>query len=118
MAGVALTGLCGLALIGSALYLGLDGQSNFAQAPELAAAARKDASQRESVSSGKGDRLVRPVDIVAAKHSFKSPMTIKVGDKEILRARPFTLLSPRKETSIPSRSRPPTIPKSFSPAAT
>jgi murein DD-endopeptidase MepM/ murein hydrolase activator NlpD len=99
MAGVALTGLCGLALIGSALYLGLDGQSNFAQAPELAAAARKDASQRESVSSGKGDRLVRPVDIVAAKHSFKSPMTIKVGDKEILRARPFTLLSTTLATS-------------------
>jgi murein DD-endopeptidase MepM/ murein hydrolase activator NlpD len=99
MLGVALTGFCGFALIGSALYLGLDGQSNFAQAPEFAAAPRRDPSQPESVSSGKGDRLVRPVDIVAAKHAFKSPMTVKVGDKEILRARPFTLLSTTLTTS-------------------
>ena len=36
LAGVALSGLCGLALIGSALYLDLDRQSNFAEAPEIA----------------------------------------------------------------------------------
>ena len=93
MFGVALTGLSGLALIGSALYLGLDRESNFAEAPEFAAPPRKEAAQGESVNPGKGDRLVRPIDIVAAKHSFKAPTTIKVGDKEVLRARPFTLLS-------------------------
>ena len=93
MFGVALTGLSGLALIGSALYLGLDRQSNFAEAPEFAAPPRKEAAQGESVNPGKGDRLVRPIDIVAAKHAFKAPTTIKVGDKEVLKARPFTLLS-------------------------
>jgi len=93
MFGVALTGLSGLALIGSALYLGLDRESNFAEAPEFAAPPRKEAAQGESVSPGKGDRLVRPIDIIAAKHSFKSPMTIKVGDREVLKGRPFTLLS-------------------------
>jgi len=93
MFGVALTGLSGLALIGSALYLGLDRESNFAEAPEFAAPPRKEAAQGESVNPGKGDRLVRPIDIVAAKHSFKAPTTIKVGDKEVLKARPFTLLS-------------------------
>ena len=91
--GVALTGLCGVALIGSALYLDLDRQSTFAEPPEFAAPPRKDSAQAESVSPGKGDRLVRPVDIVAAKQSFKSPMTIKIGDKEVVKARPFTLLS-------------------------
>jgi murein DD-endopeptidase MepM/ murein hydrolase activator NlpD len=91
--GVALTGLSGVALIGSALYLDLDRQSNFAEPPEFAAPPRKEAAQAESVSTGKGDRLVRPVDIVAAKQSFKSPMTIKIGDKEVVKARPFTLLS-------------------------
>ena len=93
MIGVALTGLSGFALIGSALYLGLDRESNFAAAPEFAAPPRKEAAESERVSPGKGDRLVRPIDIVAAKHSFKSPMTIRVGDKEVLKARPFTLLS-------------------------
>jgi murein DD-endopeptidase MepM/ murein hydrolase activator NlpD len=94
MFGVALTGLSGLALIGSALYLGLDRESNFAEAPEFAAPLRKEAApQGESVSAGKGDRLVRPIDIVAAKHSFQAPQTIRVGDKEVLKSRPFTLLS-------------------------
>jgi murein DD-endopeptidase MepM/ murein hydrolase activator NlpD len=93
MFGVALTGLSGLALLGSALYLDLDRQSTFAQAPELASPPRKDSVLGESVNSGKGDRLVRPVDIVAAKQSFKVTMPIKVGDKEVLKARPFTLLS-------------------------
>lgn len=93
MLGVALTGFSGLALIGSALYLDLDRQSNFAQAPEFANAPRKEAPEEATVNPGKGDRLVQPVDIVAAKQSFKSIMTIKIGDKEVLKARPFTLLS-------------------------
>ena len=93
MLGVALTGLSGAALIGSALYLALDRESNFAEAPEFAGAPRRDAAETEGVNPGKGDRLVRPVDIVAAKQTFRSPMTIKIGDKEVLKARPFTLLS-------------------------
>jgi len=93
MLGVALTGLSGAALIGSALYLALDRQSNFAEAPEFASAPRRDAPEAQGVNPGKGDRLVRPVDIVAAKQTFRSPMTIKIGDKEVLKARPFTLLS-------------------------
>src|SRR5450631_604001 len=53
--GVALTGLSGMALIGSALYLGFDQQSNFAQSPEIAAAARRDSGGEEGVNPGKGD---------------------------------------------------------------
>ena len=92
LAGVALAGLCGLALIGSALYLDLDRQSTFAEAPEFAVG---DASRKrepfEGVNPGKGDRLVRPIDIVAAKQTFKAPTTIKIGDKEVVKARPFTI---------------------------
>ena len=36
---------------------------------------------------------MRPVDIVADKQSYKLTMTVKVGDKEVLKARPYTLLS-------------------------
>ncbi len=93
IAGVALTGLCGLALIGTALYLDLDRQSNFAQAPEFATPPHRGGAEAESVNPGKGDRLVRPVDVVAAKQTFKSTTAIKVGDKEVLKARPYTLLS-------------------------
>ena len=92
MFGVALTGLCGIALIGSALYLDLDRQSNFAKGPEFVGS-RRDAEGSESVNEGKGDRLVRPVDIVAAKQDFRVTTPIKIGDKEVLKARPYTLLS-------------------------
>ena len=90
-AGVALSGLSGLALIGAALYLDLDRQSNFAEAPEFAGLAHRE--EAEGVNPSKGDRLVRPIDVVAAKQTYKVPTTIKIGDKEVVRSRPFTLLS-------------------------
>jgi murein DD-endopeptidase MepM/ murein hydrolase activator NlpD len=93
LAGVALAGLCGLSLIGTALYLDLDRQSTFAQAPEFAVSTHRETAAEQGVNPGKGDRLVRPVDIVAAKQTFKAPTTIKIGDKEVIKARPFTILS-------------------------
>ena len=92
VAGVTLSGFCGLALIGSALYLDLDRQSSFAARPEFVAATQP-SEGGEHVSTGKGDRLVRPVDIVAAKQDYQVSQPIKIGDKEIVKARPYTLLS-------------------------
>jgi murein DD-endopeptidase MepM/ murein hydrolase activator NlpD len=92
LAGAALTGLSGVTLIGAALYFDLDSQPNFAEAPELAVASSSAAPQEEGVSSGKGDRLLRPVNIVSDKQSYKVPTTIKVGDKELVKARAFTRL--------------------------
>jgi len=88
--GVALTGISGMMLVGSALYLGFDQQSNFAQAPEIAAAARRDNVGEPGVNPGKGDRLVRPIDIVAARQTYKAPTTIHIGDKEVVKLRAFT----------------------------
>jgi murein DD-endopeptidase MepM/ murein hydrolase activator NlpD len=93
VAGVTLSGLVGLALIGSALYLDLDRQSYFAARPEFAPAANAPEEGGARVSQGKGDRLVRPVDIVAAKQDYQVSQPIRVGDKEIVKARPYTLLS-------------------------
>jgi murein DD-endopeptidase MepM/ murein hydrolase activator NlpD len=93
VAGVTLSGLCGLALIGSALYLDLDRQSYFAALPEFVAAPQPEGPGGERVNTGKGDRLVRPVDIVAARQNFQVTQPIKIGDKEIVKSRPYTLLS-------------------------
>jgi murein DD-endopeptidase MepM/ murein hydrolase activator NlpD len=92
LVGASLTGLCGVTLIGAALYLDLDSQYDFAEAPEFAALARPAESQEEGVNPTKGDRLLRPVDIVSDKQTFKVPTTIKVGDKELVKARPYTRL--------------------------
>jgi murein DD-endopeptidase MepM/ murein hydrolase activator NlpD len=91
LAGASLAGLCGATLIGAALYLDFDSQYDFAEAPEFAASARP-ADSEGGVNPSKGDRLLRPVDIVADKQIFKAPTIIKVGDKEVVKARPFTRL--------------------------
>ncbi len=92
LTGAALTGLCGVALIGAALYFDLDSQYDFAEAPEFAAPAAPSDSQEEGVSPGKGDRLLRPVDIVSDKQTYRVPTPIKVGDKEVVKTRAFTRL--------------------------
>jgi murein DD-endopeptidase MepM/ murein hydrolase activator NlpD len=88
--GAVLTGLCGVSLIGSALYLDLDRQSNFAEAPELAASPRPPGSQEAGVNPGKSDRLVRPVDVVAEKQTYRAATTIRIGDKDVVKTRSFT----------------------------
>ena len=92
LAGATLAGLCGVTLIGAALYLDLDSQYDFAEAPEFAAPTQPADSQEGGVNPSKGDRLLRPVDIVSDKQTFKAPTIIKVGDKEVVKARPFTRL--------------------------
>ena len=89
LAGATLTGLCGVTLIGAALYFDLDSQYEFAEEPEFATVA---APADEGVNPGKGDRLLRPVDIISDKQTYKVPTTIKVGDKEVVKARAFTRL--------------------------
>ena len=88
--GAVLTGLCGVSLIGSALYLDLDRQSNFAEAPELAAPPRHEGAQETGVNPGKSDRLVRPVDVVADKQTYRAATTIRIGDKDVVKSRSFT----------------------------
>jgi murein DD-endopeptidase MepM/ murein hydrolase activator NlpD len=92
LAGAALTGLSGVALIGAALYFDLDSQYNFAEAPELAIGPVPSDSEEEGASLARGDRLLRPVDIVSDKQTYKVPTTIKVGDKELVKPRAFTRL--------------------------
>jgi murein DD-endopeptidase MepM/ murein hydrolase activator NlpD len=81
-----------MTLIGAALYLDLDSQYDFAEAPEFAVSTLPAESQSGGVNPSKGDRLLRPVDIVSDKQTFKAPTIIKVGDREMVKARPFTRL--------------------------
>jgi murein DD-endopeptidase MepM/ murein hydrolase activator NlpD len=90
LGGEVLAGLFGAALLSGALYLEFDRQSDFAEAPEMAAPSKASGDQQAAVNPGKGDRLVRPVDIVAARQTFRAPVTIKVGDKETIKLRSFT----------------------------
>lgn len=88
--GTVLTGLAGTGLIGAAIYAALDRQPNFAEAPVAAGPARRDAVTGDLVNPRKGDRLVKPVDIVAGKQTFRTPTTTTVGDREVVRTRSFS----------------------------
>ncbi len=87
-AGTVLTGLSGGALIGAAIYASLGGQSFIAEPPSLAP--RKEIALDFGVNQHKGDRLIKSVDIVAEKQTFRAPTAIKVGDKEVMKIHTFT----------------------------
>ena len=93
LCGTVLTGFAGALLIGAAIYAALGRQSNFAEAPQLASPVRRDAAAGEQINPRKGDRLLKSVDLVAAKQSFRTPTTISVGDREVVRVRGFTRIS-------------------------
>ncbi|ACB94072.1 M23 family metallopeptidase [Beijerinckia indica] len=96
LAGTILTGLSGAGLIGAAIYAAFDHQSHFAEAPMLAAPPHRETAQESGINGRKGDRLVKSVDIVAAKQSFRAPMTLKIGEKEVVKTHSFT----RVETTL------------------
>jgi murein DD-endopeptidase MepM/ murein hydrolase activator NlpD len=88
LCGTILTGLAGAALISAATYAALDRQSNFAEAPLPASPLHKEADS--GVNPQKGDRLVKSIDIVADKQTFKASTTIKMADKEVVKVHSFT----------------------------
>ncbi len=93
LAGTGLTGLIGAGLLGGALYAAFDREANFAEAPTRALLARKEPTESSGVNPIKGDRIVKSVDIIAAKQTFKTPTAIKIGDHEVVRNRSFTRVS-------------------------
>src|SRR5262249_52963271 len=84
---------------GSAIYAALDRQPNFAETPEFAQTTRKDDATGELVNPGKSDALIKSVDVVADKQSFRAPTTILIGDKSVVRIRSFTHVSTPLETA-------------------
>ena len=84
-----LVGVAGAAMIGAAIYAALDRQAPVIQAPEYTAAVPDQPSDAD-VGLRKGDRLVRAVDIVAEKQHFEAPVTLALGDKQVIRLEGFT----------------------------
>jgi murein DD-endopeptidase MepM/ murein hydrolase activator NlpD len=95
LCGTILVGLMGAALIGSTIYAALDHEANFAEEPLPALAPKKDVAEA-GLNPRKGDRLVKSVDIVAAKQNFRVPTPTKIGDKEVMRMHSFA----RVETTL------------------
>jgi murein DD-endopeptidase MepM/ murein hydrolase activator NlpD len=89
LSGTILTGLAGAGLIGGAVYAALDPSVFMAEQPQIAVLERP-ATRAEGAAARKGDRIFKSVDIIAARQTFRTPTTVRSGDREIVRQRTFT----------------------------
>ena len=92
--GTILTGLCGAALIGGAVFTALDGETTFAHVPERIEGALRGAfSANEKATTRKTDRLPPPSEATAARQVIRISRAERVGNRDIMRVRPFIRIS-------------------------
>lgn len=90
----ALTGITGALLIGGAIFVSLQGDVSFAAIPERAPVLVRQSTDESGINGArKGVRQVRNLMIASAKQSFRAPVTVRLGDREIIKIRPFMRVS-------------------------
>jgi murein DD-endopeptidase MepM/ murein hydrolase activator NlpD len=89
--GTILTGLCGAALMGGAVYAALDGEAHFAASPERAEALRASLATAERATAGvrKTDKLQLATETHTSRQTLRVSTTTKVGEREVVRMRPY-----------------------------
>src|ERR1700748_957378 len=92
--GTILTGLCGAALIGGAVFASLDGETNFARLPERVEGALRGAfNANDRGTLHKSDRLPPPSEASAARNVVRVSTVTRVGPRDVTRVRPFVRIS-------------------------
>ncbi len=93
--GTILTGLCGAALIGGAVFASLDGEMTFAKVPERVEGALRGAfgANDKNASLRKSDRLPPPGESTAARKVMRVSTVARVGNRDVMRVRPFVRIS-------------------------
>ena len=112
--GTILTGLCGAALMGGAVFAALDGETNFASVPERVEAALRGAfGAGDRTGARKADRLPPVLEPNVARQVIRVSTTSRSGDRELVRVRPFVRVTGNLSLSVTEISA--NIPK-FNPA--
>jgi murein DD-endopeptidase MepM/ murein hydrolase activator NlpD len=94
--GTILTGLCGAALMGGAVFASLDGETNFASAPERVEMALRGAigSLGDRLTAfRKADRLPAQSEASVTRQVLRMPTSIRIRDRELVRTRAFVRVS-------------------------
>jgi len=93
--GTILTGLCGAALIGGAVFASLDGEMTFAKIPERVEGTLRGAfgANDRAASLHKSDRLPPPSEASAARNVVRVSTVTRVGNRDVMRVRPFIRIS-------------------------
>lgn len=97
--GTILTGLCGAALMGGAVFTALDGEAHFASLPERVESMLRGAVDRIS-GTRKGDKLPALSETDAARQVIRVSMTSRFGNRELVRVRPFVRVSANLSLSV------------------
>jgi murein DD-endopeptidase MepM/ murein hydrolase activator NlpD len=92
LSGTILTGLCGAALMGGAVFAALDGEAHFAANPERVESALR-SSIGNRATARKSDRLPPVTDSNAARQVIRITTMTKVGEREVPRVKPLTRVS-------------------------
>ena len=92
--GTILTGLCGAALIGGAVFASLDGEMTFAKVPERVEGALRGAfGANDKSAARKSDRLPPPSESAAARQVIRVSNAVRVGGRDVMRVRPFVRIA-------------------------
>ena len=114
--GTILTGLCGAALMGGAVYIALDGEANFAALPVRVEAVLRGTltgNERTAQAIRKTDKLPSLGETNAARQVFRISQTTRAGDREVMRVRPFVRVASNLSLTVSELSA--SVPK-FNPA--
>jgi murein DD-endopeptidase MepM/ murein hydrolase activator NlpD len=93
--GTILTGLCGAALIGGAVFASLDGETTFAKLPERVEGALRGAisANDRGASLHKSDRLPPPSEASGSRNVVRVSTATRVGNRDVMRVRPYVRIS-------------------------
>src|SRR6185295_6514548 len=93
--GTILTGLCGAALIGGAVFASLDGEMTFAKVLERVEGALRGAfsANDRTATLHKSDRLSSPGESTALRNVVKVSTVTRVGNRDVMRVRSFVRIS-------------------------
>ncbi|MCJ8145145.1 M23 family metallopeptidase [Ancylobacter sp. A5.8] len=102
-----LTGICGAALMGGAVYAALDGEYRFAQSPETVRSALRGAlaaGERPSNVARKGDRMSLLSESFGAKQTLRLSTASKEGGREVIKVRAVTKVASNLAQTVTSAS--------------
>ncbi len=88
-----LVGVCGTTLLAGAIYVAVQGDTSFAEAPEMARAEAPGPTESAEAPPRKGDKLVQQQALPTARQTIRAPFAQRVGDREVIKVRPFVRLA-------------------------
>jgi murein DD-endopeptidase MepM/ murein hydrolase activator NlpD len=94
LAATVLTGLSGGGLMAAAVIGVRDHERSKEWRPQIISQrSQAPEEDRPLVTARKGDKLIRSIDLTSAKQTFKTPTTIRAGDREVIKVKGFARLS-------------------------